>query len=197
MQSCLFTKGFALVQGENGVIRHARTKCFPILHLTGSQISSLTLRERGISNAQQGDGGKCSELQVTHLTTGGACLNKGCRPQAWSLQQRDTCVEGSGRGGRVEPVQDPPRLLLTSTVPLMQTPKGSQPSNPERESRLRFMGRGGGRGWVLLLFPGPQSCIVVQSLSHVQLFVTPWTTVHQASLPFMSPRVCSNSCPLS
>ena len=26
--------------------------------------------------------------------------------------------------------------------------------------------------------------IVVQSLSHVQLFVTPWTTAHQASLSF-------------
>ena len=180
-----------------GVIRHSRTKSFPILHLTGSQISSLTLREQGISNAQQGDGEKRSELQVTQLAPGGTCLNKGCRPQAWSLQQRDTCVEGSGRGGRVEPLQDPPRLLLISTVPLMQTPKGSQPNNPEGESRLRFMGWGGGGGWVLLLCPGPQSCFaVVQSLSHVQLFATPWTTARQASLPFVSSRVGSNSCPL-
>ena len=37
-------------------------------------------------------------------------------------------------------------------------------------------------------------------LSHfscVQLFVTPWTAVCHASLSFTSPRVCSNSCPLS
>ena len=32
---------------------------------------------------------------------------------------------------------------------------------------------------------------VVQSLSHVQLFVTPWTTACQV------PQVCSNSCPSS
>ena len=38
--------------------------------------------------------------------------------------------------------------------------------------------------------------VVGQSLSHVQLFVTPWT----ARLPFLnylSPRVCSNSCPFA
>ena len=39
--------------------------------------------------------------------------------------------------------------------------------------------------------------VVVQSLSHVQLFVTPWTEAHQASLPLQSPWVCSNSCQLS
>jgi len=54
----------------------------------------------------------------------------------------------------------------------------------------------------------------VQSLNHVQLFVTPWTTACQASLSFNSlwphglqharlpypsptPGACSNSCPLS
>ena len=37
---------------------------------------------------------------------------------------------------------------------------------------------------------------VIQSLSHVQLFVTPWTC--QASpCPSPSPRACSNSCPSS
>ena len=36
----------------------------------------------------------------------------------------------------------------------------------------------------------------VQSLSHVQLFVTPWTAVHQASPSITTPRVYSNSCPL-
>ena len=38
----------------------------------------------------------------------------------------------------------------------------------------------------------------VQSLSHVQLFVTPWITAHQASLCLSpTPRVHPNSCPLS
>ena len=37
----------------------------------------------------------------------------------------------------------------------------------------------------------------VQSLSCVQLFVTPWTAAHQASCPSPAPRVYSNSYPLS
>ena len=37
----------------------------------------------------------------------------------------------------------------------------------------------------------------VQSLSRVQLFVTPWTVAHQASCASPSPRVGSNSCPSS
>ena len=42
------------------------------------------------------------------------------------------------------------------------------------------------------------SCIiVVQSLSNVWLFATPWTAARQASLPSLSPGVCSDSCPLS
>ena len=40
-------------------------------------------------------------------------------------------------------------------------------------------------------------CNVVQSLSHVQLSVTPCSEAHQASLSLLSPWVCSNSCPLS
>ena len=39
--------------------------------------------------------------------------------------------------------------------------------------------------------------IVVQSLSRVRLFVTPWTVALQASLSFTIPGACSNSCPLS
>ena len=38
--------------------------------------------------------------------------------------------------------------------------------------------------------------VIVQLLSRVQLFATPWTAARQVSLPF-TPRVCSNSCPLS
>ena len=41
------------------------------------------------------------------------------------------------------------------------------------------------------------NCIVVQLLSHVLLFTTPWTAAHQASLSLTISRVCSNSCPLS
>ena len=41
-----------------------------------------------------------------------------------------------------------------------------------------------------------ESCSV-QLLSHVQLFVTPWAAVCQASLSFTSSRSCSNSYPLS
>ena len=39
--------------------------------------------------------------------------------------------------------------------------------------------------------------IVIQSPSHVQLFVTPWTAVCQLPCPSPSPEACSNSCPLS
>ena len=39
--------------------------------------------------------------------------------------------------------------------------------------------------------------VVVQSLSHVWLFVTAWTAACQAPCPPLSPRVCSNSYPLS
>ena len=37
----------------------------------------------------------------------------------------------------------------------------------------------------------------VQSLSRVQLFVTPWTAAHWTSLSITNSRVYSNSCPLS
>ena len=39
--------------------------------------------------------------------------------------------------------------------------------------------------------------VVVQSLRCVRLFVTPCIAAFQASLSSPSPRVCSNSCPLS
>ena len=60
---------------------------------------------------------------------------------------------------------------------------------------IRQVGRGSSpaaeiEGWVLQLrcqsaLLGAHSLrLVVQSLSHVQLFVTPWTVAYQASLPF-------------
>ena len=39
--------------------------------------------------------------------------------------------------------------------------------------------------------------VVVQSLSHVQLFSTKWMQHARLPHPSQSPRVCSNSCPLS
>ena len=36
-----------------------------------------------------------------------------------------------------------------------------------------------------------------QSVSHVWLFATPWTAAHKVPCPSLSPRACSNSCPLS
>ena len=41
------------------------------------------------------------------------------------------------------------------------------------------------------------SSVVIQSLSHVQLFATPWTVVHQASLSCTISQIYSNSCLLS
>ena len=38
---------------------------------------------------------------------------------------------------------------------------------------------------------------LVQSLSHVHLFVTPWTAVCQLHCPLPTSRAYSNSCPLS
>ena len=39
--------------------------------------------------------------------------------------------------------------------------------------------------------------VAVQLLSHVWLFVTPWTETGQSSLSITTPGACSNSCPLS
>ena len=39
--------------------------------------------------------------------------------------------------------------------------------------------------------------LVVQSLSHVELFVTSWTQLTRLLCPSPSPRTCSNSCPLN
>jgi len=42
------------------------------------------------------------------------------------------------------------------------------------------------------------SFVVIQSLSRVQLFVNPWTSLHtRFPCPPLSPRVCSSSRPLS
>lgn len=38
---------------------------------------------------------------------------------------------------------------------------------------------------------------VVQSLSHVRLFLSPWAAAGQAPLSSLHPRVCPESCPLS
>ena len=43
----------------------------------------------------------------------------------------------------------------------------------------------------------PLVAAVVQLLSYVWLFATPWTTAFQVSLSSLPPGVCSDSCPLS
>ena len=45
---------------------------------------------------------------------------------------------------------------------------------------------------IVVIFYG---IVVVQSLSHVQLFATPWTVACQLPRPSLSNWVCSNSCP--
>ena len=52
---------------------------------------------------------------------------------------------------------------------------------------LLFVAKGWCKRWFV---------VVLQSLSQVWLFEIPWTAARQASCP-LSPRVCSNSCPLS
>ena len=41
------------------------------------------------------------------------------------------------------------------------------------------------------------SFVAVHSLSPIRLFVTQWTAACQAPCPLLSPRICSDSCPLS
>ena len=41
------------------------------------------------------------------------------------------------------------------------------------------------------------SFVVIQLLSHICLFVAPWTVAYQILRPRLSPGVCSNSCPLN
>ena len=69
-------------------------------------------------------------------------------------------------------------------------------------SFLLFSSRAGLNTMVINVCPAlstmlGQTVAVVQLLSHVWLSVTPWTAAHQASLPSLSPGVCSNSCPFS
>ena len=56
-----------------------------------------------------------------------------------------------------------------------------------------------GMGFLPIAPPGniQSTIVIVQSLSCVQLFATPWTVAHQSSLFFIISRRCSNSCPLS
>ena len=48
-----------------------------------------------------------------------------------------------------------------------------------------------------VLLQDDQISVQFSSLSHVWLFVTPWTAAQQASLSITTPGVYSNSCPLS
>ena len=63
--------------------------------------------------------------------------------------------------------------------------------NPELESMSPALAG----GFFVSEPPGKPSLqptlVVVESLSHVQLFVTPWTEAHQASLPSPTPKLTS------
>ena len=50
---------------------------------------------------------------------------------------------------------------------------------------------------IIKIIIGAVGGFVVQSLSHVQLFVTPWTVNARLPCPSVSPGVCSNSCTLN
>ena len=45
------------------------------------------------------------------------------------------------------------------------------------------------------IYRQPFVVVAIQLLSCVQLFVTPWTAAHQASLSITNPGACSSSCP--
>ena len=45
-------------------------------------------------------------------------------------------------------------------------------------------------GIIIILQPSLDIFVVVLLLTHVGLFVTPWTAAHQASLSFTVPRAC-------
>ena len=51
--------------------------------------------------------------------------------------------------------------------------------------------------WIHILHKIGRGLSSVQSLSHVQLFVTPWKQHTRLSCPSPTLRACSNSCPLS
>ena len=71
---------------------------------------------------------------------------------------------------------------------------------PQAKVLLKYFGRFS-HAQFLAYSRGPTNIswivVVVLSLSHVWLFVTPWTADHSLPCPSLSPGVCSNSCPLS
>ena len=73
-----------------------------------------------------------------------------------------------------------------STIPCVHTSR-------KRIRRHDFWGDEQRKGWI----NSKVHFIVIQWLSHVWLFATPWTASYQDSCPSPSPRACSNSCPLS
>ena len=75
------------------------------------------------------------------------------------------------------------------SIPGLGRTPGVGIGNPLQYTRLEnSIGRGTWRATVLGVMHSitirKQMPVVVQSLSHVQLFVTPWTAAHQASLSF-------------
>ena len=88
------------------------------------------------------------------------------------------CLEGSSPDLPIVPPSSPPSSLFSNNFsqgPSLTALFSSATSPP----------------------PISLSFIVVHLLSHVRLFVTPWTAAHQASLSFTISPSCSNSYSLS
>ena len=119
---------------------------------------------------------------------------------------RSSVVKGWDKRSTVEGegILQPPPTPSTVLCPCRTTPKLSHNSILTLEIR-EFAGTNSGKFWLcerqqkkqLHIKAWLQSLSSVQSLSHVWLFVTPWTAVRQASVSITNSRSLLNSCPLS
>ena len=82
-------------------------------------------------------------------------------------------------------------IFMVSLDPTIKSPSFSWPLANLQWTRYMSL------GLTTTSFISFRHMVVVQSLSHVQLFATLWTAACQASLSFTISRVCSNACSLS
>ena len=75
--------------------------------------------------------------------------------------------------------------------------KGKTLDTVKRSIVVRSLGEGWMNGWNTEDFQAVKLLFVVQSLSHIPFFVTPWIVTRQAPLSSTISWVCSNSCPFS
>ena len=111
---------------------------------------------------------------------GGAC---GKEPPASAGNVKDTgSIPGLGRS----PVET---MATHSSIPSWRTPWTKKPDSLQSIGSERVK-----HDWSDL---ARMHGVVFQLLSHVQLFLTPWTQHARLPCPLLSLRVLSNSCPLS